>query len=293
MYRRTMLWTASLVLGLLAGPAQALMVAPPSPPARVAASDLVIVGKVEELAEKTIPAELSKGDTRPMQIASVLVKETVLGAPRKIVRVGFFPPMATPAPAPAGAPRIMIRRYPTVQLTAGQEAIFYLMRHPTKKDVYLAQMYSDVVNKKDNEQFARELEDIRRIAKLLADPAAGLTSKVATDRFSTAALLITRYKTQRPGNTKTVPISAEQSKQILQALAEADWERRGGGDWTLNPTSLFFRLNLQAKDGWSPPANAAEIPQAARKWLRDNAATYRLERFVWPSEEDVSAEPTK
>lgn len=292
MNRLLLLGLASLALLLPVGSASALMIAPPSIPARVAAADAVIVGKVTALADKLVPAEVAKGDSRQMQIATVQVSDGVFGTKRKIVQIGFFPP---PPPPPMGnligRP---IRRFPTVQLTVGQEALIYLVRHPTKKDVYLAQNYYDVVNKKDNPNFARELDEARKAAGLLNDPKVGLTARNAELRLLTAGLLINRYRTQRPGSTKTAPVSAEESKQILSALAEADWgPQRGGRDWMMTPASLFFRLNLGPKDGWTPPADANRIPEAAKKWLVDNAGKYRLERFVWPGSDEVSPEPDK
>ena len=48
----------------------------------------------------------------------------------------------------------------------------------------------------------------------------------------------------------------------------------------MNPQNYFFRLGLTEKEGWKQPQDAAAIPDAAKKWLKDNAEKYRIERYV-------------
>lgn len=267
--------------------AQALMIAPAPVPLRVAGADLVVHGKVKGFEDKLIKSELFKNDLREMQVAIVEVKEVLLGDKVKQIKVGFFPPPAAPGAGPGGRP---VRRYPTVQLIVGEESLAYLTRHPTKKDLYVAQMYFDVTNQKNNPNFSKELDEARKAAKMLANAKTGLTSRDPEERFTTAALLVTRYRTPRQGSTRTEPIPAQESKLILQALAKADWNTRGPRNFQMNPQTIFFRLGLTAKDGWDNPEDFRQLPERAKKWLEANADKYRIQRIL-PPEAPPSTEP--
>jgi hypothetical protein len=170
-------------------------------------------------------------------------------------------------------------RQPTLAL--GQEALLFLSKLPDA-DFFVLPAYFSVIDKK-SPGFANDLAEARKAARLLADPKASLDSKDADERLLTAGLLIYHYRNPRPGAPpRTEPIDAAQSKLILQTLADADWKAapRPGPQNQLNPQILFYRLGLQPRDGWNPPRDAREIPEAARKWLRENADTFRIERFV-------------
>jgi hypothetical protein len=43
---------------------------------------------------------------------------------------------------------------------------------------------------------------------------------------------------------------------------------------------LFARLGVTRQDGWARPAHIDDVPEAARKWLREHADTYRVRRYV-------------
>jgi hypothetical protein len=212
------------------------------------------------------------------QIANVQVGDALLGAKdAKEIKVAFLPPASGPGPGPR------IRRFPQFNLTLDQEGCLFLVKHPTE-DFYIGQNYYDILGKTDG-TFDKDMEEIKRCVKLLADPSAGLKAKSADDRFVTAAMLVTRYRTQRSGAAKTEPIDAEQSKQILLTLADADWTPPkvgviGRAAIPLNAQGLFFQLGLTEKDGWSVPKDASAIPDEAKKWLKSNAEKYRIERFV-------------
>jgi hypothetical protein len=176
------------------------------------------------------------------------------------------------------------RGFPQANLTEGQEACLFLTQHPTA-NFYVMQPLFGAVNKAGNPNFKKEVEEVRRAAKLLDDPKAGLRSEDAGERFLTAALLITRYRTPRPSAgtpLRTEPVDAKESKLILQALADADWGNPDLRRGQMNPQAVFFRLGLTRQDGWSlpPGTTVREIPQAAKKWLREHADTYRIQRYV-------------
>jgi hypothetical protein len=261
-------------------PAQAMLVAPAPIPQRVATADVVIVGKVTGFGDRTVSALPFPGATvkAEYQVALVKVQQALLGAKgMKEIRVGFMPP---PPPGPGG--RLPIRRYPAANLTLNQEACLFLTRHPAA-DFYTAPAYYDVISKTGNANFPRDLDEVKRCARLLADPKAGLESKDKDERFLTAAMLITRYRTPRPsraGPPKTEPVDAAQSQRIFEALAGADWTVRNPRPAQMTPQSVFFRLGLKPADGWTQPRDYRETSEAARKWLKEHAGTYRIQRFV-------------
>jgi hypothetical protein len=92
--------------------------------------------------------------------------------------------------------------------------------------------------------------------------------------------LIDKHRTFRGPNSKQEPIDAEESKQILQTLTDADWKTASAFS-SLRPTpwQLFQRLGVSAKDGFAVP-KGANYQTAMQTWLRDNADKYRIQRFV-------------
>ena len=86
----------------------------------------------------------------------------------------------------------------------------------------------------------------------------------------TAALLVARYRNLRGGNARLEPIAAEESKLILAALAEADWNRPQTRFDQLHPMNVFNQLGLTQKDGWQPQnvRTPQDYANAVRAWLR-------------------------
>jgi hypothetical protein len=273
---------------MLAAPssARAVAIAPAPLAQRVATADCIVVGKVVGFGENTISAAPYPGATNKVdyQIAILQVETTILGVKDvKEIRVGFVPPMAPPGGAGGGV-RPHIRRSPQVAFTLNQEACLFLTKH-LEGDFYTAPAYSSVLNKQGNSNFAKELDEVKHYAELLADPKAGLAAKDKNDRLLTASMLIAHYRQRRPtaAQPKTEAIDAELSKKILLTLADANWNVRPGrpGAFQLTPQGIFAQLNLTPRDGWTPPKDFKQFPDAARKWLKDNADSYRIERFVY------------
>ena len=48
----------------------------------------------------------------------------------------------------------------------------------------------------------------------------------------------------------------------------------------MTPQTMFYRLGVTAADGWTQPKDFKQFPEAAKKWLTDNADKYRIQRFV-------------
>jgi hypothetical protein len=277
---------ALFLLSVAAVPAGAVvpLTAPPLPE-RVALADLIALGKVTAVENEPVeaaPLVKIPGVTKKVtfRVALVSIQSSLSGADKvERLRVGFAPPAADGAKPGRGTGRFAL-----VRLAAGDEGCFFLRKHPDEP-FYVAAASYDFLDKAKTKGFDKEIAEVRRCVRLLGDAKTGLESKQAEDRLLTAALLIYRYRTPRHvyrGKPKTEPVDAEQSKCILAALAEGDWSARetpAPG----SPLSLFLRLGLSKADGWEPPPALAEVPAAARKWLREHA-DYRILRYVPPDE---------
>ena len=117
------------------------------------------------------------------------------------------------------------------------------------------------------------------VAPLMADPNKGLKSKSADDRLLTAALLLAKYRPYAMASQKTEAIDETQSKLILEALASADWKKTDNL-MRFNGQALFYRLGVTAQDGWKQPGDFQQFETAAKEWLKSNAGTFRIKRFV-------------
>jgi hypothetical protein len=279
-----------MLVGVTALTAKALVMAPPPVGMRVATSQAVVIGKVVKLADTTVPAEMFKGDERQMMVATVKVEKALLGKAGREIKVGYF---VRPMPVP-GRP-VLGGRGMFVNLVVDQEALLMLQAHPTRKDVLVVADYFGVISRKDNPNWEKELAEVRQSAKSLADPMAGLKSKDADERFRTAALLITRYRTpplSAAGAAETEKVPAEESKLILTNLAEADWEpvRSPRFGFQMMPRGLFAQLGVGPADGWTPPKDFKRFPEAAKKWLKENAGKYQVVRYRRPALE-AGADP--
>src|SRR5262249_28609647 len=137
------------------------------------------------------------------------------------------------------------------------------------------------------ESYARDLELTRRCVKLWEDPRAGLKAKAAEDRLLAAGLLILHYRYYRPGKygPQIEPIPADESKLILNILADADWPTKVAPDssfpFEMTPGMLFSQLDVTFEDGWTSPDGGNDVLYpAARQWVKAHANTFRIQRFV-------------
>jgi hypothetical protein len=288
---------AVLTVLLAVEPATGMLVAPPAIPARVAGADLVVVGKVIAVSDKTVPAERFKGDKSHYQIVTIQVGETLSGHASKEIKLAFVPAPPPPPPPAGGKGPVAISsggRVPPINLAMGVESVLFLVQHPTK-DFYTVNAYYDVINKAGNPSFATTVADIKRYAKLLANPKPGLESKDKEERFLTAALLISRYRTPRiiPAGApqKTDLVSVAESKLILEALAEADWNSPRPGLMQFTPRQSFYQLGLTPADGWNQPKDFRQIVPEATKWLKANAGKYRIQRYLRERGGEPAADP--
>jgi tetratricopeptide (TPR) repeat protein len=214
-------------------------------------------------------------------MAQVRSERVLLGpAGPEPVRVGVGPGQAMP------------------ELTGEQAGCFFLHKHP-EGPFYVLAAGSDFIDSR-REEYGKAVALAGRCAALLADPDAGLRSGEAEDRLLTAALLIFRFRTARyaySGAPRTEPIDAGRSRRILAVLGEGPFADKAARE-PAGRLTLFLRLGLTEEDGWTPPRRLPDLAAAAQRWLADNAATYRIRRYVpeesMPAAEDQgppSAEP--
>jgi hypothetical protein len=264
-------WVLASAL-LLSSVARADMMAPPPLAERLTTASVVVVGKVTKFEEKAVEASRSPNAPKELfRVAVVTIAQDVKGVKGLTsIRVGYVPPVA------------LGRRRPVVNLKVDQEAIFFLKKHHDQ-DFYVAPFYYDVVNKGAPEPFDKDVAFLKECGKILQNPAESLKSKDVEQRFLAAALLVGSYRhAGEPGKMTRKPIDADESKRILLAIADADWSKpsvRG----QLSPQITFGQLGLTPEDGWQPMAFknfATEYPAAAKKWLRDNADRYRIQKYV-------------
>ncbi len=240
-------------------------------PNRLATADVVVVGKVTAIADKTETVAPLPGAKNKVEYKIAEVKITAaLMAPKGMttIRLGYVPiPMGVAINPPPFQPMV------------GMEGVFFLTKHGVG-GFYLAPGGLNFLNKK-NPNFDKDMALLQRSAKILQAPDAALKAKNAEDRFLAAAMLLAQYRTRKSPKDTSEPIDAGQSKLILQALAAADWTPTT--DFTkLSPRMVLYRLPLTKKDGWEPPSpnDAQALAAYAQKWLNDHADSYRIQKFV-------------
>lgn len=244
-------------------------IAPPPGPARIAKADAVVVGKVEALE----PVDIKVGN-ETFRIAVVRINDGIKGTNgEKKLRVGF-----TPIMKPAN-PMIFVSGPRPMQLEPGTEGLFILAKHGKEKFHVLGGMIGYFISSANNKEFAKDVESAKIAAKVAADPRAALKSKDADERLHAAAILIQDHRTYR-GNAKQEPIDAEESKQLMQIMADGDWKTAWNfGSLRPIPGHLFQQLHVSKADGFAPPTGG-DYQAAVQAWVRDHIQTYRIQRFV-------------
>lgn len=258
---------------------QADMIAPNPTPLRLALAPVAFLGKVTSLEEKPLLATRYPGDNQkvPFVVAVVKVEKGFGGTDgRTHVRVAFqklVPP--DPNLPQLGRPRII-----GPGLEKDQEVLLFLKPHEEEPVLVAADPFGFLVAK-GNPSFKNEVTEVEKTALMLNEPLKVLKGTDRESRYLVASLLIQKYRQPLSGQSKRVAIDPEESKQILTALAEADWNpNQPQRFFQLAPLQTFFRLQLTEKDGWKPPKDFKDFPAAAKKWLSDHAGTYRMERTV-------------
>jgi hypothetical protein len=240
----------------------------PSPAARLALSDAVLVGKVLSVESRTVRLRLGAGQ-EPLAHDVVVVKvESMLRGDDRLTHI-----------------RLAVMKHQVMQ--PGFEGVFFLNAN-SEEMVYTmsSDFYDYPINKANNPGFKQQVEQLRRMGQLLREPRESLQSKKAEDRFLTAALLISQYRTFQSGvhegTGKTAPIDAATSKLILRALADSDWNN-AAADFRLTPWRMFNMLGVKATDGLAYPDGMTSQQQrveATKKWIKEHEDRFVIQTYV-------------
>lgn len=248
---------AGLLVALMALPAPALRVAMKPPVQRAFSADAIVVGKVSAIEKETVEATPFVGAPKKIayKVAVVKVETALAGVKDEThIKIGFIPPPpAAPAePVPPNVPRPAVGRLNVMpELKEGQEFVFFLARHPVANFFTLPVMSPPLDMKA--EETKKEIEAVKKVLAITADPMKALKSEKAEDRTFASTVLASKYRAYPDvgGEVDQVPIPADESKLILKGLAEADWTKADRA--APNGMQAFFSLGLTDKDGWTPP----------------------------------------
>jgi hypothetical protein len=241
---------------------------------------VVIVGKVTSVEKETVEAPLYPGAPNKVahKIAVVKIETNLAGAPALThVRIGFVP-SGTAGIRPGRGPE-------NPELKEGQEWLFFLTKHSDASFYTIPYMTPPVESKAAD--FKGQVENTKKILTVIADPAKALKAEKAEERFQAAVALVTKYRTPFDGTpeVEVAPLSSDESRPILKALAEGVW-KRDQAVGQLNGLAAFFQLGLTEADGWNGPvAKAGEdfaetTRQAFIKWLDGRGKEYKINRLV-------------
>ena len=271
----------AFVLLALAAPARAHRIGPTaSPVQRALQTQVVVVGKVTAVEKEAVDAPIYPGGAKiSHKIAVVKIESNLFGADNTThLKVGFVP-SGTAGFRPGRGPD-------NPDLKEGEEWLFFLTKHHNGEFHAIPYMTPPVGSKV--ETYKAEVESVKKMLALVADPAKAMKAEKAEDRFNAAVAII--YKLRMPpegafAGTETVALTADESRPILKALAEGAWKgtRRDEG---LNGYSAFSMLGLTDADGWKPPAAKAGVDfleltrEAYAKWLDGPGKDYRIKKLV-------------
>jgi hypothetical protein len=250
--------------------AKALRVAiPPKPAMQAVQADVVVLGKITEIEKDAIEVTPFKGAPKEQKvsykIAVLKIEDPLVGARGLTqLRIGFLADAAPAAPVlNNNQPQIAIARpfrpgFGPVALTAGMEGVFMLTPHH-EGDFYVTANNGAPLLKKD-ENYAKELETVKKISGAIDDPVAALKSKDKADRGLAAVTILTRYR-GRPISGKVVEedLPAEENKLLVQAVAELPWVAEGG-DYTKPSRSAVWGFLQTEKLGFKQPVFKQPAP---------------------------------
>lgn len=264
-----------------------------SPIQQATQADVVIIGKITDLEpDLTMIEQYKGGGPIAHMIANVRIEDSLAGVQGLTnLRIGFVP---TNRPFQSEEFGIQLQRNGrqwrgNVNLVQGQEACFMLQRHPIA-DFYVLLPYAYPIDKNEL-TFDADMKAVRNVLKAFREPVKALQAKDASERQLAACALVTRYRTQRNSNVPVtvtnVPIAADESKLILQALSEMKWgELPFDPNGTFSVQNVFHQLGLTPQNGWQQPQPKANedhnavMDKAVSDWFKANAETFRIQRLV-------------
>ncbi|MCI0704276.1 MAG: hypothetical protein L0241_24725 [Planctomycetia bacterium] len=241
---------------------------------------VVVVGKVTAIEKDTIDAPLYPGSPNKIahKIAVVKIETNIAGADGTThLKVGFVP-SGTPGIRPGRGPE-------NPELKEGQEWLFFLTKSPAGAFHIIPYMTPPVETKAKD--FKEQLESVKKVVAVVADPAKALKAEKPAERYFAAIATIYKLRTLPEGTAgdkvENVSLTAEESRPILKALTESTWTESFD---TMSGYRAFSMLGLTEADGWKPPAaepgkNYPEVVRTAfAKWLDGPGKEYRIKKLV-------------
>lgn len=293
--------------------ADALRIAPVANPKQQAAqAEIIVVGKVTEIEKDPVEHSPTKdGPKVSYKIAVLKIEESIFGATGLTqLRVGFMdgPGVGGPRPLPAVPPGgVQIQPLPAIAvlpnatLAAGQEGCFFLSQLQGA-DFYVMAGFGGPLNKKDG-NYAKTLEDVKKIAKAIEEPAKALKAKSVEDRYEAAQIILQRYNQYRgpglkPGEAiKREPIPAEENKLIIDLMMELPWTpkfdkprtgsepappSRSGLWYLINPVELGYKQPPfpRPQPGQPRPDYNKMLEESTTKFLTENKDKIKITRVA-------------
>jgi hypothetical protein len=267
---------------------------------KVAQADVVVTGKVTSVEKETVELPQFPGDKTKVAFTIAVIKiETILAGAKNVthLKVAFqAQPGAVNGDEVPQVGKIGRRPFPgrgfgAIQLTEGQEAIFFLQKHPGSDSYYSVQQGFTPVAAKD-ENYKEELVKVKSILDAIADPVKALQEEKLDARLASAAAILSKYRQPvRSGQLVEVAIPAEETKLIMKTLLEADWAAAdmpvAGFDYQASGPGIAGLVGL------SPGVNG--IPQfvvkpgesynglwkeTVKTWYEKNGAKFEIKKFV-------------
>jgi hypothetical protein len=237
---------------------------------------VVVLGKVVNVEKDSVFINRYRGAPKDQKveykIATVRIEEPLIGG-RGLTqfRVGFPADASTAAlpPLPGRGP---------LTLTVDQEGCFFLNPH-NEGDFYVLARGPLI---KSDKNYAKELEDVKKVAKILNDPVAALKAKDIEDRFRAASVLLERYRTNRSGkSTLREAVPAEENNLILALMVELPWQPKDtkprlASDPVAPSRSALWYTIQQDLVGFKQPTVAPSASAADRNKIWEDATTTYL-----------------
>ncbi|QEL20823.1 hypothetical protein [Limnoglobus roseus] len=246
-----------------------------TPAVRAATAEVVAIGKITALesGEVEVPQFANSANKLTFRIAVVKIEDDLAGAAGQThLKVGF--------PTTGAAARVGMPAFDWKENAVG---LFLVSKHHTGS-FYVGTNNGQPIDAAA-EGYKNSLVQVKRARAVIADPIQGLKGKEVKDRYFAAAILVQKYRTSTAGQTnKTEGVPTEESKLILSAVADADWENPEKDVPT--PYQTFTRLGLTAVDKWQPaPFNGNGNQQVHtrdefKKWLEGDGVKYQVKRYT-------------
>ncbi len=240
------------------------------PAASAATAASVLVGTVTEIDKDPVSVASAPGakDTVAYTVATVKVTDAIRGLKSEThVKVGFQP-----------NPRAGLN------LEEKQHYLLFLTKHPVG-NFYVMNWTNPPLP--INDASKANVEQVKAIAKILADSDKALKAEKPEDRALAAMALILHHRTPsatgEAQTTEALPLA--ESQAILKAYGAVDWMATPeiGG---LPVLRQFYSLGLDGDAGWKQPEvkpgedGTVALQKAYAEWLAGAGAKYQIQKFV-------------